>query len=100
VIDEPRALSLMQEAVSDLRQGGLIDRAFDVTRETVLLGAGSPLDSIGFVTFVTELEDRLGREVGNEVPLLFNEIHDFNANNPHLSAGTLACYIATLTAQA
>jgi acyl carrier protein len=100
VIEEPRALSLMQEAVSDLRQGGLIDRAFDVTRETVLLGAGSPLDSIGFVTFVTELEDRLGREVGNEVPLLFNEIHDFNVNNPHLSAGTLARYIATRTAQA
>ncbi len=100
MIAETRALALMQEAVTDLRAAGLIDRSFDVSPESVLLGAGSPLDSIGFVTFVTELEERLGRETGDEVALLFNEIHDFNANNPHLSAGTLARFIAAVTTRA
>jgi hypothetical protein len=87
----------MQEALDGLHAGGLVNTAMRVTEDTPLLGGSSPLDSIGFVTFVSDLEERLAAEAKRDVPLLFNEIHEFNAANPHLSAGVLARYIESIT---
>jgi acyl carrier protein len=100
VISQTRVLELMQGTMSSLHRSGIVAIAIEIQPETVLLGAGSPLDSLGFVTFVTELESRLEAEAGEDVALVFEEIHEFNASNPHLSAGTLSEYIADLTAAA
>lgn len=93
-----RALQLIQNSFSSLGRSGLIDEEVAVRADTVLLGPGSPLDSIGFVAFVTDLEDRLNRETRHDIVLRLNAIHDFNADNPALSVDTLARYIGQLTA--
>lgn len=98
MISRSRALALMQETLDGLHAGGLVNARVPVSEEAPLLGGGSLLDSIGFVTFVTDLEERLAAEAGRDVPLLFNELHEFNAANPHLSAGVLARYIESITA--
>jgi acyl carrier protein len=99
VIARTRALAFMQETLDGLHSGGLVAERIQVTEDTRLLGSGSSLDSIGFVTFITDLEERLTTEAKRDVPLLFNELHEFNAGNPHLSAGVLARYIESITSK-
>jgi len=91
------ALQLIQDSIAALRRVNLIEIDVTVTSDTVLLGMGSPLDSIAFVTFVTDLEDRLSRESNQEAYLVLNKIHDFNLDNPVLSVDTLARYLVKLT---
>jgi len=94
---EEHALQLIQDSLSSLRRAGLVEQEVQVRDETILLGAGSPLDSIAFVTFVTDLEDRLNRASDQELFLVLNDIHEFNPDSLFLSAGTLARYIVKLT---
>ncbi len=97
MLPKDRALQLIQDSLNSLHRSGLIEQDIAVHSETVLLGTGSPLDSIAFVTFVTDLEDRLSQEMGSDLFLVLNEVSDFNVNNPNLSADTLARYIVKLS---
>jgi len=91
-----RALQLIQDSIVGLRRVGLIDADLTVTGNTVLLGIGSPLDSIAFVTFVTDVEERLNRETGQELYLVLTDIHDFNPESASLTGDMLARYLVNL----
>ena len=60
-MEKEQILALLLESVRSLRRSGIIEVDMDVQPDTVLLGGGSSLDSMGFVTFVTDVEERLSR---------------------------------------
>lgn len=92
------ALHLIRDSLNSLQRVGLIEQEVIIQDDIVLLGSGSPLDSIAFVTFVTELEDRLNRETNQEeLFLVLQDIHEFNIDNSNLSASTFAHYLVKLT---
>ncbi len=91
-----RALQMIQDSILNLRRVGLIDADLMVTSNTVLLGIGSPLDSIAFVTFVTDVEERLNHETGQELYFVLTDIHEFNTDSAQLSVDTLTRYMVKL----
>jgi acyl carrier protein len=97
MISGERAYQLIQDTMSSLWRSGLIKQDVTIEKNTVLLGTGSPLDSLAFVTLVAELEDRLNRETGQDLSLVLDEIHEFNVNVPYLTAETLSRYMIKLT---
>lgn len=99
MISQEYAVQLIRDSLSSLRRSGLLEQDVVVQADTVLLGTGSPLDSMAFVTFWIDLEDRLNRETDqdSQLVLLLNEIHEFNVDNAHLTADMLAQYIVELT---
>lgn len=92
-----KAIQLMKDTFGSLHRSSLLEKEVEVNEDTVLLGSGTELDSMGFVTFVTDLEDRLSRENGEDVYLILSDIHEFNVDSSFLSAGILARYVAKLT---
>ncbi len=99
MIGEQRVLELIQESFDGLYRVGLIKNETKVDDRTILLGNGATLESIAFVTFVADLEDRLDRENGQPVYLVLSEIHEFNPSKSSLAAGTLAQFIAARSTQ-
>mgnify|MGYP001448534580 FL=1 len=98
MVEKERALELIQESVEGLIRGGIIEKSFVVENGTVLLGMGSPLDSLGFVTFVTDLEERLIDETDNDdIYLTLDEIQGFNMDNPNLTVEIFVDYMTSLT---
>jgi hypothetical protein len=95
-VEISRAMELIQDSFDCLKRSGTIETDVVVNNETVLLGTNSPLDSIGFVTFVTEFEDRIQEETGEDHYLVLSDMNNFNVNNPNLTAGTLAKYTVQL----
>lgn len=87
------AVQILQESFSSLHRSGILENEITVQEGTVILGSGSPLDSLAFVTFITDLEDRISNETGKEFYLVLTEIHEFNGENQCLTAGRLADYI-------
>lgn len=90
------ALKMMAEVVEGLRRSDMAEPGAPLTEDTVLIGAGAILDSLGFVTFVAEVEDRLNSDRDEPLELILTEIWEFNAENPSLTAGILADYCARL----
>ena len=93
------AMDLIKDVFDSLVRSGTITENVEVKPDTVVLGAQSPLDSIAFVTFVTEFEDRLQSETQKECYLVLSDINNFNINNPSLTADILAEYAVQLTQQ-
>lgn len=90
-------INLMQESFDSMKRSGMIEDDIVVNFDTVILGSGSSLDSLGFVTFISDLEERVSAETDQEHYLILADIHEFNAEQTFLSAGTLAQYIAKIT---
>lgn len=91
------AFTLVLDCIDSLVRSGSLDPIEGLGRDTVILGVGSVMDSIGFITFITEVEDRIQMETGEEYYLVLNEIDTFNINNPSLKLGVVADYISNLT---
>jgi acyl carrier protein len=87
------AFQIIQDSFNSLFRSGILEEDIRIEEKTVILGAGSRLDSIGFVTFITDLEDRISSVTDKEVYLVLAEIHEYNADHQYLTAGTLADYI-------
>jgi hypothetical protein len=88
------ALSMMTEVLEGLRRSEMVEPGAPLQEGTVLIGPGAVLDSVGFVTFIAELEDVLNRDRSEPVELILTEIWDFNSENPALTASILADYCA------
>jgi hypothetical protein len=90
-----RVLALAQDAFDSLASSELIPQTISVTPDTVLIGAGSLLDSIAFVTFMIEMEERVRAEGGDRVldfTIAVDELYDFNSG-AELSVDTLIAFI-------
>ena len=96
MISHERSIELIQESIHGLRRAGLLDGDLSIDEDTVLLGMGSELDSIAFVTLMSDLEDRLTRETGRDQFLVLDELHEFNGEEPSLSVRTLAPYLVEI----
>ena len=77
---EERAFELIVASLGNMKESKMLESNVELNTETILLGVGSPLDSIGFVTFVTDLEDRISSEANKDLYLVLNEIDEFNIN--------------------
>ena len=92
-----RALQLIKEVFDSLGEENLLAETVIVNSDTFLLGNNSPLDSVGFATFITDLEERLIQETNNdEIYLVLDKIDDFNTNERVLSVDMLARHIVKL----
>lgn len=65
---------------------------------TVLFGASSKLDSLGFVQLIVEVEQRIEKEFG-EIVTLANDQAMTQKNSPFRTVGTLTQYILSLLEQ-
>jgi len=89
-----RSLQLIQEAFDSLHEAQLLEQHIDATEDTILIGTGTLLDSIGFVTFITELEDRIQLETGEDFPLVLGDIYDASPDQGRLTVSRLGRYLA------
>lgn len=97
MIEIKRSLILMQDSFDSMHRSGIIQTAVVMNLDTILLGSEETLDSLGFVTFISDMEERISEEAGMECYIVLSEIQGLDTNNSSLTAGTLAQYIEKIT---
>ena len=88
-------LKLVVQAVQDLIQATGQKAAGPITAQTPLLGAGRVVDSIGLVTLVVDVENRVADQLGRSVSLMDDRAMS-QSKSPFRSVGSLAEYLQTL----
>ena len=84
---------LINECSRRLCESGIISDLGYLDENTVLIGQGSNLDSIGFISLVTEFEDEIIDLTGNdEFSFSLMDLSDFDEMKPLLTAGKLVGY--------
>jgi acyl carrier protein len=81
-------IDALDEEIAASLDGGAVGAA---TEETPLLGEGAPIDSLGLVSVIVQVEERLASEFGISVSLV-DEKAMSQRNSPFRSVGALATY--------
>ena|SRR5437870_4772816 len=87
---------IVTRCLADMQQE--MATTFDVTSETRLYGANSPLDSTGLVSFIVDVESRLDAELGLTV-VLADERALSQKHSPFRDVRALVDYILVLAAE-
>jgi hypothetical protein len=98
MLSKSDVMALMQESIDSLKRSGLIETALPVSDGAVLLGQESSLDSMGFVTFITDVEERLNRKTGKDVYIVLTDLQDKYPGAAQLSGAMFAEYLVSLAA--
>lgn len=98
MLSKSEVMVLMQESIDSLKRSGLIEVALPVSDSAVLLGHESSLDSMGFVTFITDVEERLNRKTGKDVYIVLTDLQEKYPDAPQLSGAMFADYLVSLAA--
>ena len=96
MLQKPEVIALLQDSLQSLRRSGIVETDANIESETVLFGAGSFLDSIGFVTFVTDVEERLNRRTGRDVYIILTDLEELYPGSQQLTASMFADYLTGL----
>ena len=91
-------LLMMADILEGLRRSGMAESGKALTEDDVLIGTRLILDSIGLVTFIAEVEDRINENRDEPIELILTDIWEFKSETPSLTVGMLADYCAKITA--
>ncbi len=88
-----KLLNLFQKSVDDLHASGIISEPIVISDECPIFGGESHLDSMGFVSLISDIEDSVNRHANSDIFIVLTDIEDLYPNSPYLSAGMLAKYL-------
>jgi acyl carrier protein len=91
-LNRDELISMAREAVVDALEERGVEIPADLGLDTVIFGKKSLLDSLGLVTLVMELENRLDEERGIQV-VLADEKAMSRRSSPFRTLGSLVDYV-------
>ena len=90
---------IIMNALIELNRTLGADEQFEATPDVTLLGVDSPLDSLGFVSLLSDIETELGQRTGRPVSLMDDRALA-RAESPYQTPLTLTKYVAELLSNA
>lgn len=90
------SINVIRETFESLQKSEVVASDLSFSEELIVLGSNTAFDSLGFVTFISDLEDRASEVAGRDVFLVLDDINDFNLNSPSLTVKALSMYVASL----
>lgn len=90
MIAEQKVRDIISESLQKVFDSKIVSKEFPINDDTPLIGMGGNLDSVAFVVFATEVEERIEEEIGREFILKLQEIHDLNEDKDALIVGDMA----------
>lgn len=88
-----RLRKLVYVVIEEINADAAAHHRIPAKEETLLLGEGSEMDSLGLVNLLVHLEPRIHQELGIEMRLIGEELMDDQGRNFLHSVGTLIDYI-------
>ena len=95
IITKEKALELIQLSIDELSKSGMF-KNIKLDSKTVILGAGSFLDSLGFVSFISDVEEKIIDETDKDVYISLDGIQEYCGDSLILTADLLSGYLTTL----
>jgi len=91
-MDREQARQIVYDTIDIVNQQLPAARRLQKSPTTVIIGPGGALDSLGVVTFVITLEDKVGEAVGASVKLLDQNM--LGEGSPLQTVGALTEFVA------
>ena len=95
MIERSRVVQIIMACLDDLDSDQLQAGAADISEDMVLFGPGSGLDSLGLVTLLVDVEQRINDEFDSIITIMDDRAMS-QRHSPFRSVGSLTDYIMQL----
>ena len=95
MIEKEQIVQIILSSIDELNEQLPSEERLVKSTDTALFGDGGTLDSLGLISLVTTIEQRIEDDLNAMVTLL-QDISDIENENPFRNVQSLADYIATL----
>ena len=96
MLNTSKTINIMQVCLDNLLEAGMLDEKVEVYLDTPLFGEGSKLDSMGFVTFITEVEEKVIEESNKDIFIVLSDIEELYPDAPVLNASMFSDYLLSI----
>jgi len=93
MINKRDVINIMQDCMDDLFKSEMTTEQVTVESATPLFGNGSHLDSMAFVSFVTDVEERLSQISSSDLFIVLSDIEELFPKAPSLTVDMFAEYL-------
>jgi acyl carrier protein len=90
-------INLAQKCLDRLRKSEVLEADIFASPDTVLIGDGSQLDSVGFVTFISDLEEQINNFLNCDIYIVIPDIQGIDSSDSTLTLGKLSEYLISIT---
>lgn len=97
-MEKKRIMEVIFSAVDEVNAASLTGKSLEKSVDTVLSGIGGNLDSLGLISLIVAVEQKMDEELGITLPLVDENILSqilSEDSNPFKTIGTLIDYIAS-----
>lgn len=95
MINNEKVMQVVMEAIDELNEQLPKEQKLKKSADTALFGSGGSLDSLGLVSLVTTLEQKIEEKFGITATI-FEDITALENSNPFRTVGSLADYVASI----
>jgi len=92
-------IATISDVLESLYKSDVIKSRIACTEGTILIGENAELDSLAFVTFISDLEERISLKAGTDIFFDLDQIADFNVSNPFISVKDFALFVLGLVGE-
>ena len=96
IITEQQVREIIFDSLQIIKDQHIVPKDFEVNENTVLIGMGGNLDSVSFVAFATDVEEKIEDKIGKEFIMRLQEIHDLNEGKDALVVKDMARLVTQL----
>lgn len=97
MLTKSKIIEVIKLSLESLHRSGVIESAIAVDEQTVLLGVNSNLDSMGFVTLIADVEERLSSLLRRELFVVLPDLEEMYPDAKLLTAEMFANFILHVT---
>ncbi len=92
-LERHAVLSVIENVLDNLSNANMLEGEINFTEDLALLGPNSPLDSLAFISFLTQLEEKLSVESKEDIYIVLSEISGFDISKNRLQVRELSEHI-------
>jgi len=97
ILTKNDVIDLSQKCFDSLLKSEILSDDIRASLETPLIGFNSELDSVGFVTFISDLEGRINDFLGSDIYIIIPDIQGIDSSDSTLTLSKLAEYLISIT---
>lgn len=93
LLTQEHIISFLQKTMDGLFESGIVENKIAISPETLLIGDGATLDSVGFITLLSEIEEKVNSYTNKDIYIVFTDIQERNSNSNSLNVKMLSDYL-------
>jgi len=89
-------INIIQTALDELHDSAIIENRVFAEKNTPIIGDGAELDSVAFITLISDIESRVCEKFNKDIFIILSDIQSLDDESSAMNVDMLTNYLLTI----